>query len=114
MSDANALTASARSAPRDMRSAAKELVMTRQFSVTEFDYAALEPPTTPDDQVIVLLLDALRKLADAGEVDAACRVAGRACAVLRRSDPKGERRFNALLHRLARRLEPAERTEIRE
>ena len=86
----------------------------KQFSASEFDYATLEPLTTPDDQVVVLLLDALRKLADAGEVDAACRVAGRACVVLRRSDPKSERRFNALLHRLTRRLEPAQRPEIRE
>ncbi len=85
--------------------------MTRQFSASEFDYAPLEPPTKPDDQAIVLLLDALRKLADAGDVDAAWRVAGIAFGVLRRSNPKGERRFNALLHGLIRRL-PIEQAEF--
>ncbi|TQF34759.1 hypothetical protein UNPA324_32665 [Bradyrhizobium sp. UNPA324] len=55
-------------------------------------------------EVALLLLDALQKLADAGEVDAACRIAGKACVVLRRSAPGGERRFNALLHRLTRSL----------
>ncbi len=73
-----------------------------------FDYSPLTPVTTPHDQVIELLLEALQKLADAGEVDAACRIAGKASAVLRRSDPKSERRFNALLHRLTRKLEPVE------
>lgn len=65
----------------------------------------LEPLIKPQEQVIVLLLDALQKLADAGEVDAACRIAGKACVTLRAA-PKAERRFNALLHRLVRRLEP--------
>lgn len=55
-------------------------------------------------EITLLLLDALQKLADAGEVDAACRLAGKACVVLRRSSPGGERRFNALLHRLTRSL----------
>ena len=53
-----------------------------------------------------LLFDAVQKLADAGEVDAACRIAGSACVVLRPSDAKSEHRFNALLHRLTRKLEP--------
>lgn len=55
-------------------------------------------------EVALLLLDALQKLADTGEVDAACRIAGKACVILRRSTPDSERRFNALLHRLSRRL----------
>lgn len=78
--------------------------MRREFAASGFDYATLAPLTTPDEQIIVLLLDALQKLADAGEVDAACRIAGKACVALRRSDAKSERRFNALLHRLAPRL----------
>ena len=69
-----------------------------------FDYSLLRPVTTPHEQVIALLLEALQKLADAGGVDPACRIAGRACAVLRPSDGRGERRFNALLHRLTPRL----------
>jgi len=85
--------------------------MARELSASKFDYAELQPLTPPEEQVIVLLLDALRKLADAGQVDAACRIAGKACAVLRRSDAKNERRFNALLHRLTRRLEPIDRSE---
>ncbi|WP_296709303.1 hypothetical protein [Rhodoblastus sp.] len=57
------------------------------------------------DAVVGLLLDALRKLADAGEVDPACRIAGTACVILRRCAPAAEHRFNALLHRLSRRLQ---------
>lgn len=85
--------------------------MTRVFSAPRLDYSALEPLTTPHEQVVVLLLDAVQKLADAGKVDAACRIAGKACVVLRPSDAKSERRFNALLHRLTRKLEPVEREE---
>jgi hypothetical protein len=81
---------------------------TRDIAGAGFDYSQLTPVTTLHEQVIVLLLEALQKLADAGEVDAACRIAGRACAVLRRSDAKGERRFNALLHRLTLKLGPIE------
>lgn len=84
---------------------------TRDIASTGFDYSQLTPVTTPHEQVIVLLLEALQRLADAGEVDTACRIAGRACAVLRRSDAKGERRFNALLHRLARKLGPVEQVK---
>lgn len=51
-----------------------------------------------------VLLDSLRTLADAGEVDAACRLAGRACVALRHSQPALARRFDVLLHRLAPRL----------
>lgn len=49
-----------------------------------------------------LLVGALQALADAGEVERACRIAGHACAALRHDDAVGWRRFNALLHRLAR------------
>lgn len=65
----------------------------------------------PQEGVIALLLDALQKLADTGEVDAACRIAGKACVLLRQTSPGAEQRFNALLHRLARRLGPAGRTD---
>ncbi|QOZ56478.1 hypothetical protein XH90_31650 [Bradyrhizobium sp. CCBAU 53338] len=64
----------------------------------------MAPLISPHEQINLLLLDALQKLADAGEVDAACRIAGKACVILRRSAPKDERRFNALLHRLLRKL----------
>lgn len=53
------------------------------------------------------LLAALQALADAGEADRACRLAGRACAALRGDeDDRLWRRFNALLHRLAPRTGP--------
>lgn len=68
------------------------------------DYSALAPLISPQDQIHLLLLDALQKLAGAGEVDAACRIAGKACVILRRASPKDVRRFNALLHRLVRKL----------
>ena len=51
-----------------------------------------------------ILLSSLEALAAAGQVEAACRFAGRTCVALRQSDPQGERRFNALLHRLAPRV----------
>lgn len=51
-----------------------------------------------------LLLESLEELAAAGNVEMACRLAGQACMVLRRSDRDAEHRFNALLHRLARQL----------
>jgi hypothetical protein len=66
----------------------------------------------PQEGIIVLLLDALQKLADDGEVDAACRVAGKACVLRRQISPGAEQRFNALLHRLARRLGPVDRRDI--
>ena len=47
-----------------------------------------------------ILLSSLEALAAAGQIETACRLAGRACVALRHSDPQGERRFNALLHRL--------------
>lgn len=47
-----------------------------------------------------ILLASLEALAAAGETDAACRLAGQACAALRQHDATAWRRFNALLHRL--------------
>lgn len=52
--------------------------------------------------LIEVLLSSLEALAAAGQADAACRLAGRACAALRNKDPNGWRRFNALLHRLCK------------
>ena len=51
-----------------------------------------------------ILLASLEALAVAGQVEMACRLAGRACVVMRPTDPQGEHRFNALLHRLAPRV----------
>ena len=67
------------------------------------------PCVAPEEGVIVLLLDALQKLADTGEVDAACRIAGKACVLLRQTSPGAERRFNASLHRLTPGLGPVDR-----
>lgn len=85
--------------------------MSQDPMVPGFDGASLASTSAPQEQVIALLLDALQRLADAGEVDAACRIAGKACVTLRRANPKAERRFNTLLHRLAHRLGPAERKD---
>jgi len=54
----------------------------------------------PPADLVGLLLSSLEKLAAAGEVDAACRLAGQACALLRHEDPRATQRFNVLLHRL--------------
>jgi hypothetical protein len=48
------------------------------------------------------LLSSLEALAAAGQADAACRLAGQACSFLRKDDPSGWKRFNALLHRLSK------------
>jgi hypothetical protein len=73
--------------------------------------AAIEHPVAkePDSAVADLsavLLAGLKALGDAGEADLACRLAGRACAVLRRTHGDEWRRYNTLLHRLARRTGP--------
>ncbi|MGN6311414.1 MAG: hypothetical protein ACTHNN_17900 [Xanthobacteraceae bacterium] len=47
-----------------------------------------------------VLLASLEALAATGEADAACRLAGQACAELRHSDPAAWRRFNVFLHRM--------------
>ncbi len=65
--------------------------------------SSTSPPDTTDSLSGVLLAS-LYALAEVGETEAACRFAGRACAILRRSSPTSARRFNALLHRLAPRL----------
>jgi hypothetical protein len=49
-----------------------------------------------------LLLQGLQELAAAGRTETACQLAGQACAVLRRNDPKDWHKFNALLHRLCK------------
>ncbi len=54
--------------------------------------------------LVEILLASLEALAAEGQVDTACRLAGRACMALRRSDPAGGRRFEVLLHRLSRNL----------
>jgi hypothetical protein len=53
-----------------------------------------------------LLVLSLEKLAAAGEMEAACRLAGEAYVLLRHGDPRGAQRFNALLHRLTRPRRP--------
>lgn len=64
----------------------------------------MSDPEPPGARLAELLLRSLEELAAAGNVEAACRLAGEACAVLRREDQRAERRFNALLHRLTPRL----------
>jgi hypothetical protein len=51
-----------------------------------------------------ILLESIGALAAAGEVETACRLAGRACVVLRRTDAAAARRFDVLLHRLTPKL----------
>lgn len=49
-----------------------------------------------------ILLVSLEQLVAAGHAEAACRLAGHACAALRKTDAATWRRFNALLHRCSR------------
>lgn len=61
-------------------------------------------PATTEATLVPLLLETLEALAVAGEVDRACRIAGRACVALRHSDPAASRRFDVWLHRQIKRL----------
>lgn len=61
-------------------------------------------PSPASAKLPEILLESLAALAGAGEVEAACRLAGRACVALRDPDPAGARRFDVLLHRLAPKL----------
>ncbi len=58
----------------------------------------------PTYELVKLLVSSLEALAAAGEVETACRFAGKACVLLRSADPRAARRFNALLHRLTPKL----------
>ena len=64
---------------------------------------ARQPP--PDNPMADILLESVAALAACGEVDKACRLAGRAYVALRRSEPWTARRFDVLLHRLSRLVE---------
>jgi hypothetical protein len=55
-----------------------------------------------DNPMADLLLESVAALAACGEVDRACRLAGRAYSASRKNDPSTARRFDVLLHRLTR------------
>ncbi|GAA4135444.1 hypothetical protein GCM10023067_59030 [Aminobacter aganoensis] len=56
-------------------------------------------------ELAAILLDSLGELAKTGNVESACRLAGRACARLRNAEPQMARRFDVFLHRQTRHLE---------
>ena len=56
------------------------------------------------ESVVDILVASLNALAAAGEVEAACRLAGRAYVVSRCTDKAAARRFDVLLHRLTPKL----------
>jgi hypothetical protein len=62
--------------------------------------AARDDPTSVAAGLSEILQESLKALAAAGQADMACRLAGRACAVLRTKNPEQWGRFNKLLHRL--------------
>lgn len=65
----------------------------------------VKPASKGEAALAPLLLESLNALADAGEVDHACRIAGRACMQLRGMDEMAARRFDVWLHRMIKRLE---------
>lgn len=66
-----------------------------------------EAATTVDVAALSgLLLASLKALADAGEGEKACMIAGQACAVFRKTDADEWRRYNVLLHRLGPKTGP--------
>lgn len=63
------------------------------------------PEAGPEATLAPLLLESLEDLAVAGEVDRACRIAGRAYVALRHTNPATARKFDVWLHRQIRRLD---------
>ncbi len=57
------------------------------------------PNPDPNAQLCDILLTSLARLAETGETEAACRLAGRAYAALRLEAPDAARRFDVFLHR---------------
>ena len=51
-----------------------------------------------------VLIAGLQALADAGEPDLACRLAGQACAAVRHDNPAAWHHLNVFLHRMIQRL----------
>ncbi len=71
-------------------------------------------PAGPLPPVSDLLLESLQVLAQTGQTESACRLAGRAYALLRTSQPEIARRFDVFLHRLTPRLtwtDPPQRSD---
>ena len=64
--------------------------------------AAEEAPAL---ELAAILLDSLGELAKRGDVEGACRLAGRACAKLRHKEPQIARRFDVFLHRQTKHLQ---------
>ncbi len=62
--------------------------------------ATRDDPASIAAELSEILQEGLKALAATGQVDMACRLAGRACAVLRTKNPEQWGRFNKLLHRL--------------
>ena len=62
--------------------------------------------TEPVARLTAALSEALCALANAGQPESACRLAGLAYAALRREHPSEAQRINALMHRLARMSDP--------
>lgn len=67
--------------------------------------AATAAPVSPAQSMVPeILLESLVALVEAGEIERACRLAGRACSALRKADPGAARRFDVFLHRTTPRL----------
>ena len=64
-------------------------------------------------EISAILRDSLLELSELGRADDACRLAARACAVLRRSQADEWHMFNKLLHKLSSRSAPVGRTAHR-
>ena len=76
--------------------------MTRQSALLPKSIAV--DTSTAVQDLAGILITSLSALAAAGEVEAACRLAGQACVALRRTDRTAARRFDVLLHRLSPKL----------
>lgn len=64
--------------------------------------ANMAPRDQPKNPAADILLESLAALAAGGDVERACRLAGRAYMALRQAEPSTARRFDVLLHRLTR------------
>jgi len=80
--------------------------MARELSAPRFDYPALQSLTTPQERLIVCCLMPCRNSPTPERWMRHVVSRGAHVVVLRPSDAKSEHWFNALLHRLTRKLEP--------
>jgi len=78
--------------------------MTQQPASPGRNYVALAPLISPHEQINLHCSTPYRSLPTPARWTQPVALLGKACVILRRAAPKDERRLNALLHCLVRKL----------